>query len=312
MNGCRGCSCGSFLPRCRRSFCSWCSAIWRKAGSCGRWGGTAAFRDALIARHAELGGKAILNTTVEEILVENDSAYGVRLTDGTIIEGDTIVSTASGPETVLRLLAGRYGADDMRRRLEQWKMFQPIVLLSYGVAQANPKAPETTIIDNIKPLRVGGFDNEHLYVRVYQAEDGFAPPGHSVVQLMLSTDYDWWATRGDRYEQEKDALALAALERLEDHFHGITHAVRMVDVATPLTYWRQARSWRGAFEGWVPTAEAFFGHVPKALPGLSDFYMAGQWVEPGGGVPTALMSGRHLVQILCERAEVPFSAERTL
>jgi phytoene desaturase len=275
-------------------------------------GGTGRFRDALVARYAESGGQAVLNTTVEEILVQNDRAYGVRLTDGTIIEGDTIVSTASGPETVLRLLAGRYGADDMHRRLATWKMFQPIVMLSYGVEQENTHQPATTIIDKIKPFRVGGFDNEQLYLRVYKAEDGFAPPGHSVVQLMLSTEYDWWASRGDRYEQEKDVLAKAGLELLEPFFPEIGRAVRMVDVATPLTYWRQARSWRGAYEGWIPTPDSFFGHVSKTLPGLGDFFMAGQWVEPGGGVPTALMSGRQLVQILCDRAGVPFSSERAL
>jgi phytoene dehydrogenase-like protein len=65
----------------------------------------------------------------------------------------------------------------------------------------------------------------------------------------------------------------------------------MTDVATPLTFWRNARSWRGAFEGWLPTPESFFGQVDKTLPGLNAFFMAGQWVEPGGDVPSALLSG---------------------
>ena len=89
---------------------------------------------------------------------------------------------------------------------------------------------------------------------------------------------------------------------------GIAADVKMTDVATPLTFWRSARSWRGAFEGWMPSADSFSQHVPKTLPGLDGFYMAGQWVEPGGGVPTALMSGRQLVQILCDAAGKPFVA----
>lgn len=279
-------------------------------------GGTTRFREALLDRHRELGGEAICNATAEEIMVEDDRAYGLRLTDGSIVEGDLVVSTASGPETVLRLLAGRYGADDMRARLTQWKLFQPIVLLSFGVAQPNRDWPASTIIDKIAPLRVGGCDNDRLYVRVYHADpegnDGFAPEGHSVVQVLLQTDYDWWASRGARYEAEKDDMALAALERLEGFFPGMTGKVRMLDMATPLTFWRHARSWRGAYEGWMPSADAFFGHVSKTLPGLHDFYMAGQWVEPGGGVPTALMSGRQVVQILCEREGMPFSAQRSL
>ena len=82
--------------------------------------------------------------------------------------------------------------------------------------------------------------------------------------------------------------------------------VQMVDLATPLTFWRNARSWRGAFEGWIPTSNAF-KHVPKELPGLERFYMAGQWVEPGGGVPTAVMSGRQVVEIICSALDRVFT-----
>ena len=82
--------------------------------------------------------------------------------------------------------------------------------------------------------------------------------------------------------------------------------VTLTDIATPLTYWNMARSWRGAYEGWMPNSESFFGHVQKKLPGLHGLYLAGQWVEPGGGVPTALMSGRQAVQLVCANARAPF------
>jgi phytoene desaturase len=47
--------------------------------------------------------------------------------------------------------------------------------------------------------------------------------------------------------------------------------------------------------------------VERTLPGLKDFYMAGQWVMPGGGVPSCLYSGRHAVQLLCKQDGRPFS-----
>ena len=37
--------------------------------------------------------------------------------------------------------------------------------------------------------------------------------------------------------------------------------------------------------------------------------MAGQWVEPGGGVPTAAMSGRNVIQIICKRDRKTFVAK---
>jgi phytoene dehydrogenase-like protein len=48
--------------------------------------------------------------------------------------------------------------------------------------------------------------------------------------------------------------------------------------------------------------------LPRTLKGLANFAMAGQWVVPGGGVPTCLLSGRDAVRILCKREGRPFDA----
>jgi phytoene dehydrogenase-like protein len=271
-------------------------------------GGTAAFRDALERTYSGLGGATVLHATVDEVLVRDGRASGVRLADGTMLAGDLVLSTASAPETVLRLLGGRYDADSTRDRLARWKLFDPIVLASFGVAEPYADAPALLILDGIGPFEVGGRSTEHIEVRVCNDDPCFAPLGHTVVQVMLQTDYQWWATRGTRYGAEKDALADATIAQLEPHFPGFRQAVRMIDLATPLTYWNMARSWRGAYEGWMPTAETFFGHVKKKLTGLEGFYMAGQWVEPGGGVPTAVMSGRQAIQLVCESEGCAFVA----
>jgi len=114
--------------------------------------------------------------------------------------------------------------------------------------------------------------------------------------------------RGTSYNAAKDEVADAVLSNLEPHFVGIRGAVRVTDVATPLTFWSMARSWRGAYEGWLPTREDLYGHVHKKLRGLEGLYMAGQWVEPGGGVPTVTMSGRQVVELICHDAHEPFVA----
>ena len=269
-------------------------------------GGTARFRDALVDNYRALGGHVRLHATVDEIVVEGDRARGVLLEDGTLLEADYVISTASALETVLRLLGARFGADEVRQRLASWKLFDPIVLVSFGVASDLTGAPPTLLFDGIEPIRVGQYTNTHLQVRIFNDDPALAPPGHTVVQTMLNTDYDFWATRGSAYNAEKDALAEQVQRRLEQQLPGMRGAVRIADVATPLTFWGQARSWRGAYEGWMPSAPALFTHVPKRLPGLSGFYMAGQWLEPGGGVPLALMSGRQAVQLLCEDTERGF------
>ncbi len=274
-------------------------------------GGTAAFRDALVKSFWDQGGAALLGVTVEEIVVRGGRACAVRAADGTEIPADVVISTASTPDTVLRMLGGRYDPGPTHRRLEKWKLLDPIVMASFGVARSYADAPPLLVVDGVEPFYVGGRRSEDMYMRTCNDDPSFAPPGNAVVQAMVPTDYDWWATRGSGYDAAKEATGHTVLAQLEPHYPGIRDAVRMIDVATPLTYWNMARSWRGAYEGWMPNTDSFFGHVEKKLAGVDGFYMAGQWVEPGGGVPTALMSGRQVIQLVCHDDGVEFVARRT-
>jgi len=274
-------------------------------------GGTAAFRDALSRAYFEQGGEAMLGVTVEEIVVRDGRAQGVRLGDGSLLESDVVISTSSAPETVLRLLDSRYEAATTHERLQNWKLFDPIVLASFGVASPQKDAPALLIVDRVEPFLVGRRLTESMYVRTCNDDPCFAPTGHSVVQAMLATDYDWWARGRSEHDEAKREVAETVLQKLDAVFPGLRDTVRTIDVATPLTYWNLARSWRGAYEGWMPSADSFFNNIKKTLAGLDGFYMAGQWVEPGGGVPTAVLSGRQVVQLLCHDDGHSFAAERS-
>jgi phytoene dehydrogenase-like protein len=273
-------------------------------------GGSAAFRDALVGTYLRLGGEALLGSTVDEVMTDHGRVVGVVLASGQMLPADVVVSTSSAPESVLRLLGGQYDADATRERLQTWKVFDPIVLVSLGVARSFADVPSLLTIDRVAPLDIGGRSTDYFYLRIGNDDPVFAPAGHSLVQLMARTDYTWWATRAAEHEREKARLAERVIAHLEPHLPGIGGAVRMVDVATPVSYAKKTRAWRGAHEGWVPTPENFFAHPKKTLLGLAGFYMAGQWVEPGGGVPTAVMSGRQAIQLLCRDDNTRFVAKR--
>jgi hypothetical protein len=68
--------------------------------------------------------------------------------------------------------------------------------------------------------------------------------------------------------------------------------VEMHDGATPMTWERFTGNWRGSYQGWLNTTKTFGMRMSKILPGLENFTMAGQWVEPGGGLPLAYYSRR--------------------
>ena len=61
--------------------------------------------------------------------------------------------------------------------------------------------------------------------------------------------------------------------------------------------------------GFYPTTETFTKNIKKTLPGLDNFFMAGQWSLSTGGVLSSIYSGRHVVQLLCSKENKLFIAE---
>ncbi len=273
-------------------------------------GGSNAVSGAVIERYRDLGGELTTGVTVDEIVVEDGRATGVRLTDGRLLRADLVISTASEHETHQKLLGGRHLDDHAKHRIDEWPTFSPIVIVSVGVAAAFPALPHSLLVRQRKPLVVGGRATDWLPIRIFGDAPWVAPVGHTVLQSVVMTDYDHWAALGDDYAREKEAVIDAVVERMTERLPTLEGKVRMRDIATPLTFWRWARSWRGAFEGYLPTAEGFREHVPKRVPGVDALYRAGQWVEPGGGVPPALLSGRQVVEIVANDLGLGFVAKR--
>jgi hypothetical protein len=54
------------------------------------------------------------------------------------------------------------------------------------------------------------------------------------------------------------------------------------------------------------TPGARFQPLRNALPGLGHFLMVGQWVMPGGGLPSGLFTARSALRAVCRADHVPF------
>jgi len=246
----------------------------------------------------------VYNARVEEILVRNSSATGIRLADGSKYEAETVVSAADGYSTIFKLLGGRYVDEKTRTRYRNWRLIRPTVMVSYGVSRTFEKETPLNIVFFKEPFLLGKQRVDGSPLRFFNYSDKFAPPGKTVVQVMFETNWDYWnELRKDNttYEAEKEKVADEVLKRLEQSYPGISQLVELTDVATPYTTWRYTLNREGAYMGWLPTPEVVTSSIPRTLPGLGNFYMAGQWIVPGGGVPPCLYSGRHVIQILCSR-----------
>ena len=273
-------------------------------------GGSLEFAKSIEHRYLDLGGEVHYQAPVSEILVEDDRAIGVRLTDGTTHHADVVISAADGHATIFDMLGGKYVDSKVRGYYDELPLFPPLVQAAFGVARSYEGLPSSVMYLLDEPLTIGSLEQTQLTVELYNSDPTMAPPGKTVVKVTFYADYSYWQNLShdhERYEKEKAGIAEVVTRLLDQRYPGFAESVEVTDIATPITWERYTGNWKASFEGWLMTDKTMPPfRMSKTLPGLKDFYMAGQWVEPGGGLPSAAMSGRNVMQLLCKRDKKPF------
>ncbi len=272
-------------------------------------GGSLELSRAVEGRYKGLGGKLRYSAKVEKIVVERNRAVGLRLEDGTEHRADIVVSAADGYSTIFKMLSGEFCDRKIRERYSSLPIFEPFFCLSLGVNRDFSKEPPMVVRILDAPLEIEGKVHRKIGIKHFCFDPASAPAGKSVLQIMYTSDYDYWlALKDDKaaYGAEKKRITDSLVRGLEESYPGIGKDIEMIDVATPLTFERYTGNRRGSFEGWRMTPAAMTMQIPKTLPRLRNFYMVGQWVQPGGGLPNSLKSGRDLVAILCKKNGRPF------
>jgi phytoene dehydrogenase-like protein len=264
-------------------------------------------------RYLDLGGAIQYGARVNKILVENNHARGVHLVDGTELFADVVVSAADGHATIYDMLEGKFIDQNVNDLYDHSPLFPSLVFIGLGVKRRFPDFPALTSGLSVplkQPFDVAGGKINRLETMIYNFDPTLAPEGKTAMTVMFPSSYEYWkqlSGDNEHYEAEKKQVALQVIHGLSERFPGLDDEVEMIDVATPLTFEHYTGNWKGSFEGWLPTPKAMMKPISKTLPGLEDFYMVGQWVQAGGGLPSGVMTAREVMKMICKNDGVKFS-----
>lgn len=275
-------------------------------------GGSWDFAIAMADRYEQLGGGFRYNAKVTRIHTENDLATGIECADGTKIPASTVVSCADGYTTIFEMLNGRYVDKKVRFLYEQCETFTALIQVSLGVKKMFTDTPHTLNLVLPEPLLVDDQTTIDCFeVESFHAQSGLCPEGTTMMTIRLPARYQFWLDlkKNDprRYRAEKKNILRKIMVILDKRFPGLGKNVERFDVATPATFVRYTHNWRASYEGWLPTPKLLGRRIRYILPGLKKFYMAGHWVIPGGGLPSAALSGREVAQLICAEHEKTFA-----
>jgi phytoene dehydrogenase-like protein len=253
----------------------------------------------------DLGGKLLLNTPVQKVIIQNGTAVGVQLKNE-ILNADAVIVTQETLSALTRLF-DKPLQDKWLEELCANTKLAVCTFIGLGVKAdiTDTPLPEWRLE---KPVKYAGQTINEISFFNYTGHEGYAPKGCSVLTTAFVSDtYDFWKAAKDegRYEEEKQALANQIIEAFCQKYPQAKGNIEVIDIATPLTYERYTGAYHGS---WMGVREP--GDKMKTYPGflkcVKGLYFAGHWLNPIGGLPVAVTSARSAAQMVCRQFGVMF------
>lgn len=307
-------------------------------------GGSLGLARSIEQRYKRLGGEVTYNAKAEEILVEDDRAVGIRLSDGHEHFADIVVSACDGYQTVMKLLKGKYVNETYERLYTETidrpgMIFPGYFTLFLGLNTAFPDAEHcaTHLLTDAEAAQLPGIHHPSINVQFRNRHyPELSPDGTSVIFATYFCDIAPWRAlregdervsrhrrgqeihtlpvkRGVKYNLEKKRVAQFLTEYIDRKYPGVASAVAVRDISTPLTQVRYTSNYNGTVLQWQPfveggeTLEKEIDKNGPVLPGLRNFYMSGVWVTTGGLIRAAA-AGRHVMHFVCRDDQKEFTA----
>lgn len=269
-------------------------------------GGSLKFVRHFEKRYLEEDGKIHYNSRVVKIITKNNKATGIETENGEKHHADIIVSAGDGYNAIFELLEGKYIDDKIINIYDTYKTFPSYLQVSLGVGRDFSSEPHYLYFPVDNEIEVSpDVKYDSLNLRIFNFDKTMAPENKTSMYAMFVTpDYKFWTDlrKNDfaKYQAEKFRIAEQVVDSIDKRFGNVKQYVEVVDVATPATFIRYTNNWKGSYEGWLPVKGLGFKSLKRTLPGLKNFYMAGQWIEVGGGLPSCILSARNVAQIICK------------
>ena len=251
---------------------------------------------------------------VVELAIEAKRVRRAICGNGKAFEADYFVAACDANVLYDRLLEGKYHDRAFQERYRNPTAY-PLasqILVALGCEGTIDGIPRSLSFP-VSPFPINERQIDRLTMTHYGHEPLFAPGGHTLITCAINQfheDYDAWdamARDSEAYRGEKARIGTAVLRANEVRFPQMAERLTILDVATPKTYERFCNAYRGAFMPFLPTIRGKAMAHTGRIGGLDNIWLSGQWLQPPGGLPAALITGKDTIMRLCKQEGRPFA-----
>jgi phytoene dehydrogenase-like protein len=212
------------------------------------------------------GGEIKLNTPVKEILIENKKVNGVKTSDDQIYNSKWIIANADYKKVFLELINPIKIPKNHLDMVKNTAYTGSELCVYLGI---DPKKVDLSKmranhlfyrgkIDNSISKNPEYFENKEIEICLWSNKsEKFAPEGRKSLILRVNMPFyyfDKWRLgekkRKEGYQEFKKKLAQKLIKNVENILPGLTNAVEIIEIATPLTYLDWGQRFEGSVAGW--------------------------------------------------------------
>lgn len=273
-------------------------------------GGVQAIANAMVKVIHCQGGTVRQNVEVDEVLIDNGAAKGVRLTDGTVIHAPLVVSNADAGHTYQRLLRNhpRKRWTDAKLKSRRWSMGLFVWYFgTKGTAQMWPDVGHHTITNApryeglLRDIFIKGklSDDMSLYIhRPGVTDPSVAPKGDDTFYVLSPVPHLGFDTPVD-WQKERDIYKAKVMAEVEKTIPGFAKRISTEMILTPEDFRDRYLSPNGSgfsIEPRILQSAYFRPHnISEEAKGL---FLVGAGTHPGAGVPGVISSAEVLAKLV--------------
>ena len=243
----------------------------------------------------ENDSEMLYNKRVDEIIIEDNQAKGVKLRDGKIINADYVIFSGTVWNLYNNLLDSSLVSDEKKKWVSKIKATYPSVIL-YALVKKEVIPEGTTPItlfteneykidENEVTAYILSIDDKTLCDEKYHTVMAIGPTFRKWPEY--SRNYNKSEVYKTMKNEEKDRL----LKVMEKRFPGFINGTVYSEVSTPLSIQRYTMKNNGSVAG---PMQSMGQHMLKRLHIKSEFiglYCCGESTVMGTGTPTVTVSG---------------------
>ena len=253
-------------------------------------GGSGAIPAALCRGIEKFGGRVRFQAEVSSVIIDNGIARGVRLSDGSEHFARAVVSNATVWDTFDRLVGDPRFRVPQNRFLRSPSWFQLYLGVDASVV------PEGFYVHHILVDDWKSYSSPAgtIYFSAPSILDpSLAPPGKHTIHAFVTAeteDWDRFSRGSDAYRETKESLAASVISRTERILPGLSKAVELKVLASPLTHERYLNRYKGSYGPLLKPGQNILQKPQNTTP-VRNLYLTGDSTFPGQGVIAVTYSG---------------------